>query len=100
MGHHIPCGLDDRRLWTPPEHPANILARQVEDRADSMLADCITQEGADRINREHDLYDGDLLPQLMVEVANWTGSTESAIRQMRKLHNLLADAMQKIAEAE
>lgn len=100
MQSHIPCGLEDGRLWTPAETQADIHARQVEDRADSLVADCMTFDGAERINRDHDLYDGDLLPQLMVAVANWTGSTESAIRQMRKLHNLLADAMQKIAEAE
>lgn len=84
MGHPIPCGLDDRRLWIPPEHPADIHARQIEDKTDALVADCMTFAGSDRINQEHDLYDGDLLPQLMVAIANWTGSYESAAKQMRK----------------
>lgn len=96
------CGYrDDERLWDQADTAHEMhRARAVEDAADMLLADCMTVAGADTINREYDVYDGDLLPSLMSAVANWTGSSESAARQMRVLHNLLADELQKIAERQ
>jgi hypothetical protein len=75
-------------------------AQVVEDMADNLLAECITLEGAERINLEFDLFDGDLLPRLMVEIANWKGTTESSGEQMRKLFNIVAEQLHKIAEGE
>lgn len=96
------CGyLDDPRLWDQAETAHEMhRARAVEDAADLLLADCLTVAGADAINREHDLYDGMLLPKLMSAIANWKGSLGSSSEQMRAMHNLLADELQKIAEKE
>ena len=96
MNDRMPCftDCDDNRL------PADNLdrARAVEEYADNLMADC--KNHAFAINSEFDLFDGDLLPSLMVEIANWNGSTVSAVSQMRAMHNLLADALQAIAERE
>ena len=40
-------------------------AQAVEDRADELLAACVTLHGADEVNQANDLYDGLLLPQMM-----------------------------------
>lgn len=98
MNDRMPCftDCDDNRL------PADNLdrAKLVEDYADNLMTECLTLAGADRINQANDLYDGVLLPQMMQAVACWTGSTVSAVSQMRALHNLLADTLQCIAEKE
>ena len=73
-------------------------AKAVEDYADNLMADCKVLAMAELINRDGDLYDGDLLPRLMVEIANWTGSIESSHERMKAMHNLLANELQKIAE--
>ena len=93
---HCFTDCDDNRL------PADNLdrARAVEDYADNLMAECVRLAGADSINQANDLYDGVLLPQMMQFIAIWTGSTTSAAQQMRQLHNLLADALQAIAERE
>lgn len=98
MNDRMPCftDCDDNRL------PADNLdrAKLVEDYADNLMTECLTLAGADRINQANDLFDGDLLPQMMHAVACWQGSGASAISQMCTLHNLLADALQAIAEKE
>ena len=98
MNDRMPCftDCDDNRL------PADNLdrARAVEDYADNLMTECLTLAGADRINQANDLYDGVLLPQMMQLIALWMGSTVSAAQQMRQLHNLLANALQTIAEKE
>lgn len=96
--NEIPCWTDgdDNRL--PSINLDN--ARAVEDYADNLMSECLTLAGAGGINKSHDLYDGILLPQMMQLVSIWTGSTVSAVMQMRQLHNLLADALQAIAEKE
>jgi hypothetical protein len=97
------------RLWNGrTTHPAELVgfpavdprAQAVEDRADELLAQCVTLHGADEVNTANDLYDGLLLPQMMQAIACWTGRTDSAVTQMRELHNLLANALHKIAEGE
>jgi hypothetical protein len=94
------CGYrDDERLWNAQADAADeARQRRIEDYADLLLADCMNPVHAESINNENDLYDSDLLTRMIVAVANWTGSTESSVTQMRKLHNLLADALQGIAE--
>lgn len=98
MNNAQPCftGCDDNRL--PADNFGR--ARDIEDFADSLMAECVTFAGANDINRGHDLYDGILLPQMMQAVACWQGSGASAISQMHALHNLLANALQTIAERE
>jgi hypothetical protein len=85
---------------TSPIEEADPRAQDVEDYADNLLADCMDLAKAKAINFDNDLYDGDFPPKMMQAIANWTGSTESAVKQMRVLHNLLADELQKIAERE
>lgn len=96
------CGYrDDSRLWDQADTAHEMhRARAVEDAADMLLADCLTVEGADLINRKYDLFDGMFLPKLMSAIANWKGSLGSSSEQMRALHNLLADELQKIAERQ
>lgn len=98
--NQMPCGLDDSRLWDQADTADAARAKRVEDYADMLLSECLHLDLASRINREFDLFDGDLLPELMVEIANWKGTTESSGEQMRKLHNLLANALHEIAERE
>ena len=98
--NRIPSILEDSRWWDQAEENYASQQQRVEDFSDNLMSECITLKGAERINNEYDLYDGNLLECLMVEVANWTGSTESATTQMKKLHNLLADALQEVAERE
>ena len=98
------------QLWngsTP--HPAELvglpavdmsLEQMVEDRADELLAACVTLHGADEVNQANDLYDGMLLPQMMQAIACWNGRTDSAVKQMRELHNLLTNVLHVIAERE
>ena len=97
MNNAMPCITDSDEHRFSPVSPR---AKAVEDYADNLLAECVTLAGADGINKAHDVYDGILLPQMMQAVACWTGSTVSAASQMRALHNLLADALQSIAEKE
>lgn len=99
MANVMPCGKDDERLWDrySADHMA---ALAVEQKVDDMLSIAKYMATASWMNTEYDLYDGALLPSLMVEIANWDGSSESAGKQIRKLHNLLADAFQKVAERE
>lgn len=97
MNNAMPCITDSDEHRFSPVSPR---AQAVEDYADNLLAECIWLDGARSINTKHDMFDGELLPRLMVEIANWNGSTVSAVSQMRALHNLLADALQSIAEKE
>lgn len=99
MNNLMPCGLEEERCRFESSD-IDHQARAVESYADELMADCRVFHNAESINSAHDLYDGNLLPDLMVAIANWTGSTESAATQMRVLHNLLSDALQKVAEGE
>ena len=96
----MPDITDDERLWDRAEASNEARAVRIEGEADWMLSECKDFNAADRMNRDHDLYDGDLLPMLMVEIANWTGRSDDAAERMRKLHVLLAGEFQKIAERE
>lgn len=73
------------------------IGKQIEDYADNLMAECVTIKGSEIVNLSNDLYDGDLLPKMMNIIANWTGSTESSVQQIRKLHNLLSDVFIDIA---
>ena len=82
------------------EEPANLAkAREIEDIADSLLADCLTVAGAHEVNANFDLYDGSLLPALMSAIANWNGRSDSANTTMQKLHNILCNKLHTVAEA-
>ena len=96
MNNQISCfsDCDDNRF------PGWRQDKAVEDATDNLMAECITLAGADAINMKHDLFDGMLLPRLMCCIANWQGSTASSATQMRELHNILADALQAVAEKE
>ena len=98
MNNLMPCGLDDERIRFEPDNLDR--ARAVEDYADNLMTVCLTLAGPERNNQANDLYDGVLLPQMMQLIALWMGSTVSAAQQMRQLHNLLANALQTIAEKE
>lgn len=99
------------KIWNGNTTPPNELApawesedmntmRAIELFADELMEDCKVFKNAKSVNEYGDLYDGDFLTKLIVEIASWDGSTESANVQIRKLHNLLADELQKIAERE
>lgn len=98
MNTRLPCITDSDEHRFEPDNLDH--ARAVEDYADELMADCKEVYKAELINSEHDIYDGDLLPRLMVEIANWTGSIESSHERMKAMHNLLANELQKIAERE
>ena len=98
MNNPIPCWTDSDENRLPAADVEKALA--VEDYADDLMDDCKLLSMAILTNRDNDLYDGDFLPRLMVEVASWTGSTESSHQRMKAMHNLLADELQKIAERE
>ena len=93
------CGLrdDDSKRFEPDDL---VRERAVEDYADNLLADCMNLDKSRKINSENDLYDGDFLPKLITAIASWHGSTESSAKQMRVLHNMLCDELQKIAQRE
>lgn len=94
----MPCGLDDPRIRFESDHMQQ--ARAVEAYADELMADCRVFANAEAINSDNDLYDGDLLPSLIVEIAKWDGSSLNAAEQMKAMFNLLANEFQKIAERE
>lgn len=96
----MPDITDDERLWDKADTVSAMRAKRVEDYADNIMDECKKYVEAIYINSIHDLYDGDLLPMLMTEIANWTGRSDDAAERMRKLHNLLAGEFQKIAERE
>lgn len=96
-------------LWDGKSTPPNELAPAwevdpraglVEDYADQLMADCKDLGVAMLINTGNDLYDGDLLPKLIHEIAKWDGSSFNAAIHMKAMFNLLADEFQKIAERE
>ena len=103
MNNQIPCFLadsDEARLWDAAEASNEARQIRIEGEADWMLSECKDFNAAERINRGHDLSETDLLTDLMVEIANWTGRSDDAAERMRKLHYLLAGEFQKIAERE
>jgi hypothetical protein len=96
----MPCGLEDDRVRFEPDNLKR--ARAVEEHADKIMDECRKLDNAEFFNTAYDLYDGDLLPQLMQAIANWSGSSIvgpcNSDEQMRALHNLLANALHDIAE--
>jgi hypothetical protein len=93
------CGYrDDPRQWEEPENMEYF--RAVESYADELMSDCRVFANAEAVNDDNDLYDGDLLPKLIVEIAKWDGSSLNAAVQMKAMFNLLADEFQKIATRE
>lgn len=100
MNNLMPCGLDDDRLWDQADTIAAAHDKRIEDYADNLMSDCVKIEGAKKINLLFDIYDGEFLPEAMNLIASWRGSTESAVEQMKKLHNLQSRYFQAIAERE
>lgn len=72
--------------------------RAIESFADDLMAQCTSLVRAREINTEYDLFDGDLLPQLMQGIACWNGTYDIAVSQMIK--NILRAALNEIAERE
>ena len=89
---------DDERMWDRADTMDAMRAQRVEDVADNLMDEC--KRNASEINMDNDLYDGDLLPDLMTEIAKWTGSSADAVERMKALFNRLADEFGKIAERE
>ena len=97
-------------LWNGrTTHPAELVGpepddmdyfRAIESYADELMSDCRVLANADALNESESLYDGDLLPKLIVEIAKWDGSSLNASVQMKAMFNLLADEFQKIAARE
>lgn len=101
MGNPIPCFIsdsDEARLWDAADTAEAMRAKRVEDYADDLMFDC--RNHAFAINSEYDMYDGDLLPNLMYEIANWTGCVIDSHVRMKQLYVLLSGELQKIAERE
>lgn len=98
MNHAMPCITDSDEFRLEPDNLER--SRSVEEYADNLMADCKVFAVAELTNRDNDMYDGDLLPRLMVEIANWTGSIESSHQRMKAMYVLLADELQKVAEKE
>jgi len=94
MNNLMPCFTDsDENRF--PFIPRVI---DVQDYADNLMDDCKRLSLARLTNQDGDLYDGDLLPLLMVEIASWTGKDSD--ERMQKMRTLLADALYKMAERE
>ena len=96
----MPDITDDERLWDQADTVSTMRAKTVEDYADNLMDDCKVLAMAELTNRDNDIYDGETLPKMMCEIANWTGSSEDAVKRMKVLFNILADELQKIAERE
>lgn len=75
-------------------------AQDIEAYAEELMSDCRVLVNAQSINEDNDLYDGDLLPRLMVEICQWNGSSLNAAERMKALFNIMADEFQRIAEKE
>lgn len=67
--------------------------------ADSMMADCLLSQGAKVISTKGTMAET-LFPELLKQIANWTGGTDSAATRMRAMYNLCMDHFEKIAEDE
>lgn len=70
--------------------------KQIDDMADSMMADCILKQGAVVMAKKGTLAEH-LFPLLLKEIANWTGSSDSAKVRMHAMYNLCMDEFEKIA---
>ena len=88
----------DPETGLPPDNL--LLQRMIEEGADVLLDECRNPGVAANLIAQHDLAETDLLANMMQAVAEWTGRTSSGAEQIKKLHNLLADAMQTIATKE
>lgn len=101
MMDKILCGYrDDSRLWDQSETTADKHAAAVESHTEDMIEECKSLDYIKQLERDWELSETDLLENLIQAVATWTGRSDDAARCMRKLHNLLADEFQKIAERE
>ena len=83
-----------------PDPDAYELARIAEEYAENLLDRCRSFEFAKKLNEDHDLYDGDLLPEFLQAIAEWRGNLDSSHTQMKKLHNLFFDAVKRVAKRE
>ncbi len=76
-------------------------ARMIEETADVMQSECRDLDTATFIVRQYDLNDDPaVMGALLQAIAQWTGSPDSSHAQMKRLHNLMADQLQAIAERE
>lgn len=91
------------------EHDRSFYAREraaatrdatLELQADSMMIDCLDREDAEAINRDNDLYDGDLLTDMMVLVARAQGASMTATEAVAQMASLMRAEFRKIAARE
>lgn len=78
---------------------AELKARETEDVADSLLADCLTLAGAEKVFMGYDLAETKLPANLLMIIANWNGRSDQANDVMRKLNTLLANELHSVAQA-
>lgn len=99
---HTPDITDDPRIAgiDACDSASACRARKVEDHTDSMIELCKSLDYCIKLNADYELGYGDLLPKLMQAVASWTGSSSDSHRTVLALHNILAAALQDIAEYE
>lgn len=104
MGHPIPCGLDDSRLWDQSDTAAEIRARQVEDYTEHLMDECKSLDYATQLDADFELYETPLLANLVKTVADWSGRTDGAngaVEQMHKMHAIMfAQLRETVAEQE
>lgn len=97
------------QLWNGSTTPPNELApawepdnldhaRNVEDYADNLMDECKTLAKAQQLFIDYEMFD--VLPEIMSAIANWSGASADAPELAKKLHVLLANGLQKIAEYE
>lgn len=98
MNSRIPCITDSDEFRFESDDLQH--SRAIEEYADTIMDECKTYNHAVSINSDNDLYDGELLPKLMNQIAKWDGSSVHAVIQMKAMFNILADEFQKIAERE
>lgn len=104
MGHPIPCGLDDSRLWDQADTAAEIHSKQVEDYTEFLMDECKSLEYATQLDVDWELYETPLLANLVKTIADWSGRTDGnngSVEQMKKLHAIVfAQLRETVSEQE
>lgn len=97
------------QLWNGSTTPPNELApawgpdnldhaRNVEDCADNLMGECKTLAKSEQLIIDYEMIETNA--SIMTAIANWSGSSADAPELAKKLHVLLANGLQKIAEIE
>lgn len=72
--------------------------QSVENHTDYLLEECKAEQYAYNLIVDYELIETNAA--MMAAVANWSGSSADAADVMRKLHVILADGLQIVAESE